>query len=638
MQKSEKLKVKENYFMKLKNKIKAPFEGGKNSRFKIGINKFAKAILTMIAILPVAGLFIVVGKIIGPLGLGQITAIAKVANHIGTIIETIGWMPFRHIGLLFAIAIGGSWAKNKAGGCFAGAVAYLTLLSVGATFFITRNGPDGSEFMNYILGAKWTNQKDYFSNQEGVYSLRFDALGGIITGFIGAGVYNKFFAFNRLPNALAFFNGPRFVPLMVIVITLPIALGLSLLWPLIQTGINVIGKNIALNNKIPFIIPFGYGFLERLLLPFGLHHMITIPMNYTSLGGVLNYMSVNTYADNLFINQQITKEELVAFFTYVTENNLVDAKSLVSEGQEQMWYTWVSALNVVRNHWTNYASNVINSQVGVNNVYQITMNAFEPVRFKVGQMITSTGSLIGAGIGMMYAISKTNRIKYKSIYISGGLACLLTGVTEPIEFIFMYTAPLLYLVHAIMTGLAFGMADLIPMRIHAFGAIEIIMKYFLVLGPTTLITDSIKTNLWLDGCWFLLVSALFCTIYFILFYGLTKKLKPNIPGVGEQIPLDGYSLTEKVPEGNISDEVIHKIVSLLGTAENIEEVDCCMTRLRVVVKDDKKVSNKFKEETKALGVIKQGNYYQIVYGPKVSIYKEKIDEYLDNQIEEGHKL
>ncbi|WP_241970027.1 PTS transporter subunit EIIC [Spiroplasma poulsonii] len=169
MAKSENLRKKENYFMKLKNKIKASFEGGKNSQFKIGINKFAKAILTMIAILPVAGLFIFVGKIIGPLGFGQITSITKVANHIGTIIETIGWMPFRHIGLFFAIAIGGLLTKNRAGGCFAGAIAYLTLLSVGATFFVTRTGTDGTEFMNYILGGKWTNQKDYFSNQEGVY-------------------------------------------------------------------------------------------------------------------------------------------------------------------------------------------------------------------------------------------------------------------------------------------------------------------------------------------------------------------------------------------------------------------------------------------------------------------------------------
>ncbi|PWF94749.1 PTS transporter subunit EIIC [Spiroplasma poulsonii] len=94
---------------------------------------------------------------------------------------------------------------------------------------------------------------------------------------------------------------------MVIVISLPIAITLSLFWPLIQTGINVIGKSIALNNKIPFIIPFGYGFLERLLLPFGLHHMITIPMNYTSLGGVLDYTSVNTFSDTLFENYPLTK-------------------------------------------------------------------------------------------------------------------------------------------------------------------------------------------------------------------------------------------------------------------------------------------------------------------------------------------
>ncbi|WP_416375424.1 PTS transporter subunit EIIB [Spiroplasma poulsonii] len=364
--------------------------------------------------------------------------------------------------------------------------------------------------------------------------------------------------------------------------------------------------------------------------------MITIPMNYTSLGGVLDYTSVNTFSDTLFENYPLTKEELVAFFDYTVAEHLVDKKSLVSEGQEQMLYTWITALNLVKNNWTEYANNIVPNSTGVNDVYQIVMNAFEPVRFKVGQMVTSTGSLIGAGIGMMYAISKTNRVKYKSIYISGGLACLLTGVTEPIEFIFMYTAPLLYLAHAVMTGMAFRMADLVPMRIHAFGAIEIIMKYFLVLGPTTLITDNIKTNLWLDGCWFILVSALFLAIYFGIFYGLTKRLKPNIPGVGEEVNIV-FSLTPNQKETGGNDKIIHKIVSLLGTAENIEEVDCCMTRLRVVVKDDKKVVDKFKEETGAIGVIKQGKYYQIVYGPKVSIYKEKIDEYLSDQIAEGEE-
>ncbi|WP_253301595.1 PTS transporter subunit EIIC [Spiroplasma endosymbiont of Phyllotreta cruciferae] len=193
---------------------------------------------------------------------------------------------------------------------------------------------------------------------------------------------------------------------------------------------------------------------------------------------MLDFTSVNTFSDTLFENQALTKEELVAFFNYAVNNNLVDKKSLIPEGQEQMWYTWITALNLVKNNWTKYANNIVSNPTGANAVYQIVINAFEPVRFKVGQMITSTGSLIGAGIGIMYAISKTNRVKYKSIYISGCLACLLTGVTEPIEFIFMYTAPLLYLAHAVMTGIAFGMADLVPMRIHAFGAIEIIMKYW----------------------------------------------------------------------------------------------------------------------------------------------------------------
>ncbi|SYV95044.1 EIICB-Glc, partial [Mycoplasma putrefaciens] len=128
--------------------------------------------------------------------------------------------------------------------------------------------------------------------------------------------------------------------------------------------------------------------------------------------------------------------------------------------------------------------------------YKVVLDSVTPVRFKVGQMITSSGSLIGAGAGMLFAIPKNKRAKYSSIYLSGMAACFLTGVTEPVEFIFMFSAPILYVIHAVLTGLAFGLSDFIPMRIHAFGGIETIIKYLFVFGPTSIRGIGLDGILW----------------------------------------------------------------------------------------------------------------------------------------------
>lgn len=609
---------KNNFFNKLSGKIGTKFSKSRFSGLNQFVSKFAKAILTMIAVLPAAGLLITIGKVIGPLGLGQIQSSAKVFNQIGHIIESIGWIPFAHMGLLFAIAIGGSWSKDRAGGAFAGALAYLVLLTVGASFFVFRDTERGEkEFFNYILG-RWNNSNAYFAPQQGVNSLRFDALGGIIMGFSGAAIYNKFYIFNKLPKILAFFNGTRFVPFMVFIIISPLAVAISLFWPLLQTAINEIGTFIAKNNKIPFIMPFSFGFLERLLLPFGLHHLLTIPMNYTAFGGQLDYLDLDQFKGTV-----VSSKELKDFFQWAVDNEMLKLEVLKAEGQEKMWFTWITALGAVKNHWATYAEEM-KLDINVQNVYQDIMNSFSPVRFKVGQMITSTGSLVGASFGMLYAIQKNKRIDNKSIYISAALACLLTGVTEPVEFIFLFVAPILYLIHAFLTGIAFGLADFIPMRIHGFGGIEIILKYFLVLGPTTLITNDIKSNLWLDGIWLLLICSLFATIYFFVFKYGVRWLKPMIPGINRDLVDDEDNSKQKVSDN----EMITTIIRLLGGSANIVEVDACMTRLRIIVNDEMLIIKDFEKLTGAAGMIQNNKSIQIIYGGEANVIKEKIKDEL----------
>ncbi|WP_434335382.1 PTS transporter subunit EIIC [Mycoplasma capricolum subsp. capricolum] len=599
------------------------FRKAKESNLHEFFSKFAKSILTFVALLPAAGLTIILGKIIGPLGLGQIKASAKVFNQIGGVIETVGWAAFSHMGLLFAVAIGGTWSKNRYGGSFAAAFAYFILLAVGSSMFITRTDPNTEElqFLNYILG-RWEKHELFFSSQEGVMSIRYDAIGGIIMGFVGATIYNKYYNFNKLPQALSFFNGARFVPFMVIIIVLPISVAIGLIWPLFQTVINYLGNFFAKEQKLKFLAPFLYGTSERLLLPFGLHHMITIPMNYSQLGGNVDFTNSSQFTNT---NEQNAK--IIADFF----SSLSNKEALKAQGQEKIWLSWITALGNVKSGWTDYAANHSNvSGLSMQQAYEIVLDSVVPVRFKVGQMITSSGSLVGAGLGMAFAIPKEKRAKYSSIYFSGLAACLLTGVTEPIEFIFMFSAPLLYVLHAVLTGIAFGISDFIPMRIHAFGGIETLVKYLFVFGPTSITGIGIKGILWIQGLWLLLVTIGFGGIYFVVFYFFTKKTKPAIPGFTNDELITDVEAKQEVKEKTIkTDKTVKTIIDLLGGLDNLEDIDACMTRLRVKVKDKTKVENKFKELTGAVGVLNKGSSLQIVYGPKADIYKGEILELLE---------
>ena len=537
------------------------------------LQKLGKVLMTVIAVMPAAGLMISLGKLIAMAG-ADISAIVTV----GSVMENIGWAVISNLHILFAAAIGGSWAKEKAGGAFAAVIAFILINNItGAVFGVTNDMLADPNAVVYSLFGQEMLVEKYFTSVLGSPALNMGVFIGIISGFVGGTVYNKFYNFRKLPDALSFFNGKRFVPLMVIVWSVIISLGLSIIWPLIQSGINAFGVWIANSSETsPVLAPFIYGTLERLLLPFGLHHMLTIPMNYTSFGGTYEILTGVNAGSQVF-------------------------------GQDPLWLAWVTDLINLKD-------------AGDMAGYQALLEGVTPARFKVGQMIGATGLLLGIALAMYRRVDADKRKNYRSMFISTVLAVFLTGVTEPIEFMFMFCALPLYIVYAVLQGCAFALAGIFDLRLHSFGNLE-----FLTRVPM-----SVEAGLAGDIVNFIIAVVAFFAIGYFAAYFMIGKFRFATPGRLGNYTADGGD-DEAAAENKAvsSDGQPERIIALLGGRDNIELVDACMTRLRVTVKNPDLVADadKWKAEG-ALGLVKKEKGIQAIYGPKADVLKSDINDIL----------
>lgn len=536
------------------------------------LQKLGKVLMTVIAVMPAAGLMISLGKLV-QMGGGDIAAVLT----IGTTMENIGWAVINNLHILFAVAIGGSWAKERAGGAFAAVLAFALInVITGNIFGVTSAMLEDPNAVTHTLFGQEIAVNGYFTSVLGAPALNMGVFVGIIAGFVGGVAYNKYYNFRKLPDALAFFNGKRFVPMVVIAYSVVISLVLALFWPVAQTGINNFGIWIANSSETsPVLAPFIYGTLERLLLPFGLHHMLTIPMNYTSFGG-----------------------------TYTIATG-VNAGSQVF-GQDPLWLAW--------------ANDLINfKKAGDMAAYNNLLATVTPARFKVGQMIGATGLLLGIALAMFRRVDADKRANYKSMFISTALAVFLTGVTEPLEFMFMFCAMPLYIVYALLQGCAFAMAGIIHLRLHSFGNLEFITR----------IPMSLQAGLGGDIINFVLCVAAFFAIGYFVAYFMIGKLKLATPGRLGNYTDDNADDTAAKTEKKSDNGQAERIIALLGGRENIVLVDACMTRLRVTVKDPAKVADlaAWKAEG-ALSLLVKGDGIQAVYGPKADVLKSDINDIL----------
>ena len=576
-----------------KNQNKGDFTMGSSRERKHGkinfdfLQKLGKVLMTVIAVMPAAGLMISLGKLVQMAG-----ADASFILTVGSTMENIGWAVINNLHILFAVAIGGSWAKERAGGAFAAVISFILINQItGSVFGVTADMLNDPAAVTHTLFGQEILVNGYFTSVLGAPALNMGVFVGIISGFAGGVIYNKYYNFRKLPDALAFFNGKRFVPMVCIAWSVVISLILAVVWPAVQSGINAFGVWIATSSSTsPVLAPFVYGTLERLLLPFGLHHMLTIPMNYTSFGGTY------TIATGINAGTQVF-------------------------GQDPLWLAWVTDL-------INF------KDAGDMAAYTNLLTTVTPARFKVGQMIGATGLLMGIALAMYRRVEPEKRQNYRSMFVSTALAVFLTGVTEPLEFMFMFCALPLYIVYAVLQGCAFAMAGIVDLRLHSFGNLEFITR----------IPMSLKAGLAGDLVHFVIFVIVFFAVGYFAAYVMIGKFRFATPGrLGNytdenseenagQADLSKAAQKEASNGGNGSEKSqsqAERIIGLLGGRENIVLVDACMTRLRVTVKDLSRVAElpAWKAEG-ALGLIRKDNGIQAVYGPKADVLKSDINDIL----------
>ena len=537
--------------------------------------KFGKALMVVIAVMPAAGLMISIGKSIVMIDPNLAPLVIT-----GGILEQIGWGVIGNLHILFALAIGGSWAKERAGGAFAAGLAFILINRITGTIFgVTGDMLKNPEAMVTTFFGGSIKVADYFISVLEAPALNMGVFVGIISGFVGATAYNKYYNFRKLPDALSFFNGKRFVPFVVILRSTIAAIVLAAFWPVVQTGINNFGIWIANSQETaPVLAPFLYGTLERLLLPFGLHHMLTIPMNYTALGGTYEVLTGAAKGTQVF-------------------------------GQDPLWLAWVTDL--------------VNLKGSNADQYQHLLTTVTPARFKVGQMIGSFGILMGVIVAIYRNVDADKKHQYKGMMIATALATFLTGVTEPIEYMFMFIATPLYLVYSVVQGAAFAMADIVHLRVHSFGSIE-----FLTRTPL-----AINAGIGMDIVNFIWVTVLFAVIMYFIANFMIKKFNYATPGRnGNYETAEGASeeAASGTPKVAAASQAVN-IINLLGGRANIVDVDACMTRLRVTVKDADRVGTEEQWKAEgAMGLVMKGQGVQAIYGPKADVLKSDIQDILDS--------
>lgn len=562
------------------------------------LQKFGKALMLPIALLPAAGIALGIGgsftndTLIQTYNLGWLLGKGHTLYYILTLMSDVGSVIFGNLPLLFAAGVAAGLAKRDKGtAVIAGVVSFLIIQITISTILkfqgITEEiqGDSYTAAMAVKAGlidkaSEFISWKAHFTSTLGIFTLQSSVFGGIIAGVTGAVLNNKFCQI-ELPDILAFFGGSRFVPIVTLFTSIFIGVAMSFLWPYVQAGIGVLG---ALVKSTGIVGSFIFGYIERALIPFGLHHIFYLPFWQTDLGGVLkdpaNGKIVATGAQNIFFYQ------------------LAHANAL---------------------KWTNNHFEVVNG-----------------TRFMAGKFPFMIFGLWGAALAMYRTADDDKKKVTAGLVFSAAFTAALTGITEPIEFSFLFAAPALYYgVHAVLAGFSYMLMHVLNVGVgmtFSGGLID-----FTLYG----IFPGFKTT---SSYWVVVVGVVYFFIYWLIFEFAIKRFNLQTPGRGEAEMASadeikamkyGSDSDSKSTDGKSdSHDLADKIIVALGGDSNIDDIDACITKLRVSINDKSKVieDDLWTEQYEAIGVVMgkstSGKGMQIAYGPRADVLKGIMNEKL----------
>lgn len=526
------------------------------------LQRVGRSFMLPIAILPVAGLFLGIGgsftntTMLEAYNLTSVLGPGTFANSILTVMKDAGEIVFANLPILFAMGVAIGMAKaEKAVAALAGALAFFIMhASIGA--MITVNG--GTEKL--MAGSSAVTV--------GITSLQMGVFGGIIVGLGVAALHNRFYKI-ELPQSLSFFSGTRFVPIISAIVYLGVGILMFYIWPTVQQGINGVGHIVRVSG---YFGTWVYGFMERILIPFGLHHVFYLPFWQTSVGGTME----------------------------------IGGKMI--EGAQNIFFAQLADPST--------------------KVFSV-----EATRFMSGKFPLMIFGLPGAALAMYRTAKPEKRKIVGGLLFSAALTSMLTGITEPIEFTFLFVAPFLYLIHCVFAGLAYMLMHILKVGVGmTFSGGLIDMTLFGILQGEA------KTH-WLM---IVVVGIGYFIVYYFLFSFLIKKFNLKTPGRDDEegeIKLytkdDVNAKKTKKANGSTSEDTLSMaIVHGLGGKSNIVDVDCCATRLRCTVADPSKVKDDVIKSTGSVGIVKSGKGVQVIYGPRVSVIKSNLEEYLEGSTED----
>ena len=546
------------------------------------LQRIGKAIMLPIAALPVAGILLGVGgsliniaalenapaiyqPLIAFVNIPMITIILKIMQGIGDIV-------FGNLPVLFAVGTAVGLAKQDKGtAALASVFGFLimnqvisVLLGIGATPLGTLVSGD--------VPAQYTQ---YVTTTLGIFTLNMSVFGGIITGIVTATLHNKYYNI-QLPAVIGFFSGSRFVPIVVSLAMAVVGALLAYIWPFVQDAIAVIA--LFVKNAGP-IGTFLYGLIERALIPFGLHHIFYTPFWYGS-----------------FVDGQV----------------LIDGTWQTIQGANYAYFAQLGNMQSIVGADANTMSTIVSGTT----------------RFMAGKFPFMMFGLPAAALAMYHTAVPSKKKIVGSLLVSAAVTAFLTGITEPLEFTFLFVAPVLYAVHCIMAGLSFFLMDILNVFIgmtFSGGLIDFTLFGILPAGA------GVPTN-WIRA---ILVGAGYSVVYYFLFKTLIIKLNLKTPGrEGEDEETKLYSKADFQAAKGLDgkDEIVQKapeVLAALGGEENAISIDACITRLRVEVKDKSKVDKEKLKALGAVGVVEVGNGIQAIFGAKADAYRHEINRILE---------